>query len=239
MRPKQCQRTELTQSCGTVPIQTYREIKANRPDIVIKNEIKKLSTHWYGHSYSDRNTSVKATEKLRKYKDLEIEIQRKWGMKAATIPSVIGTLGLITKGMDKYIQKIPGGIRIQELQKITADPWSVPHLKKGTIHQVDFNHVLTPDPRLGLVIQLRSERSERAATKSGFSKKLYEFIRFCLFSPECTAPRTTQECHTVEPTSVFSWIPVRMVSGYVLLWFTRRTMWRRSCLSFTTLGFWI
>ena len=44
------------------------------------------------------------------------------------------------KGMDKYIQKIPGGIRIQELQKIPA-PWNVPHLKKGTIHQVDFNLV--------------------------------------------------------------------------------------------------
>ena len=57
------------------------------------------------------------------------------------------------KGMDKYIQKIPGGIRIQELQKIPA-PWNVPHLKKGTIHQVG----------LGPVVQLRSERSEGAAT---------------------------------------------------------------------------
>ena len=32
---------------------------------------------------------------------------------------VIGALGLIKKGMDKFIQKIPGGIRIQELQKVT------------------------------------------------------------------------------------------------------------------------
>ena len=67
------------------------------------------------------------------------------------------------KGMDKYIQKIPGGIRIQELQKIPA-PWNVPHLKKGTSHQVDFNLVQTPGPRLGPVVQLRSERSEGAAT---------------------------------------------------------------------------
>jgi len=42
-----------------------------------------------------------------------------WGMKTTTIPVVIGALGLIKKGMDKYVQKIPGGTKIQELQKIT------------------------------------------------------------------------------------------------------------------------
>ena len=63
--------------------------------------------------------SVKITEKLFKYKELEIEIERIRGMKATTIQGVIGALELIKKGTDIYIQKIPGGIRIQELQKIT------------------------------------------------------------------------------------------------------------------------
>ena len=40
---------------------------------------------------TDRNTSVKVTEKLSKYKDLEIQIERMWGMEA-TIPVVIGDL---------------------------------------------------------------------------------------------------------------------------------------------------
>ena len=67
---------------------------------------------------TEKNTSVKVNEKLSKYKDLEIEIERMWGMKATTIPVVIGTLGLIKKGLEKYTKQIPGNIKIGELQKI-------------------------------------------------------------------------------------------------------------------------
>ena len=65
-----------------------------------------------------RNTSVKVTKKFSKFKDLEIEIENWiWGMKT-TVPVVIGALGLIKKGMEKYIQKIPGNIQIKDPQKI-------------------------------------------------------------------------------------------------------------------------
>ena len=60
-------------------------------------------------------------EAYHKYKDLEIEIERMWGMKATTIPVVIGALGFIKKGIhkdQKHIQTIPGSIRIHQLQKI-------------------------------------------------------------------------------------------------------------------------
>ena len=67
----------------------------------------------------DANTSVKTTEKLSKYKELEIEIDRMWGLKTTTVPVVIGALGTIKKGMESYINKIPGNINIHELQKIT------------------------------------------------------------------------------------------------------------------------
>ena len=62
---------------------------------------------------------MKTTEKLLKYKDLEIEIERMWGMRASTISAVIGALGLVKKGIERYIDRIPGNIRIEELQKIT------------------------------------------------------------------------------------------------------------------------
>ena len=67
---------------------------------------------------SEHNTSVKVTEKLSKYKDLEIEINRMWGTKTTTIPVVIGALGLVKKGLEKYTDNIPGNINIQEVQKI-------------------------------------------------------------------------------------------------------------------------
>ena len=68
---------------------------------------------------SNRNTSVKVAEKLSKYKDLEIEIARMWGMKTQIVPVVVGALGVIKKGIDEQICKIPGKINVTELQKIT------------------------------------------------------------------------------------------------------------------------
>ena len=69
---------------------------------------------------SDRNTPVKVTEKLSKYKDLEIETSRMWGMRTETIPVIIGALGAIKKGLETYLGRIPGQISISELvQKIT------------------------------------------------------------------------------------------------------------------------
>jgi len=57
-------------------------------------------------------------EKLNKYKDLEIEVEGMWGLKTTTVPVVMGALGTIKKGMESYINKIPGNINIHELQKI-------------------------------------------------------------------------------------------------------------------------
>ena len=74
-----------------------------------------------------------------------------WGMKATTIPVVMGALGLINEGIVKYTEKIPGDIKIQELQKISLLGTSR-NFKKGTIHQADFNPILTLGPRMGLVM---------------------------------------------------------------------------------------
>ena len=101
-----------------MPIQKIMRSKPIGPDIVIKNK-KKGCVLTDLAIPTDGDTSVKATEKQSKYKDLEIDIERMWRMKAKTIPVVIGALGLKRKAMDEYIQKTPGGVRIQELWNIT------------------------------------------------------------------------------------------------------------------------
>ena len=92
---------------------------ANRPDIVIKDHKMKTCKFIDMAVPSDRNTSVKVTEKQSKYKDLEIKTSRMWGMRTETIPVIIGALGAIKKGLETYLERIPGQISISELQKIT------------------------------------------------------------------------------------------------------------------------
>ena len=56
-------------------------------------------------------------EKLTKYKDLEIEIEKMWGMKTTAVPVITGARELVKKGTENYIGKIPVNIRVTELQK--------------------------------------------------------------------------------------------------------------------------
>ena len=70
---------------------------------------------------SDRNVSAKVFEKLSKYKDLEIEVEKMWHLKTKTLPVVIGALGLIKKDTDKFLEQIPGNLRLEEVQKIVLN----------------------------------------------------------------------------------------------------------------------
>ena len=58
-------------------------------------------------------------EKLSKYKELEIEISRIWGLKTEIVTVVIGTIGLLKAGLGKYVEKTPRNINIEELPKIS------------------------------------------------------------------------------------------------------------------------
>ena len=65
----------------------------------------------------DRNVIKKEAEKILKYKDLTIEIQRTWKVKTRVIPVIIGGTGTISKSLRKYISNIPGNHEVKELQK--------------------------------------------------------------------------------------------------------------------------
>ena len=80
---------------------------------------------------SDRNISAKAFEKLSKYKDLEIEVQKMWHLKTKTLPVVVGALGLIKKGTQDFLDQIPGKPSLQEVQKIVQN--STAHILRRTL----------------------------------------------------------------------------------------------------------
>ena len=99
-------------------IHTDKTIKANKLDIIITDKQEKTCMLIDMAILFDRNTGAKVAEKLSKYKNLKIEITKMWGLKTITVPVVIGAVGVVKKGIEKHIDKIPGKINILELQKI-------------------------------------------------------------------------------------------------------------------------
>ena len=65
----------------------------------------------------DRTVIKKEAEKILKYKDLTIEIQRMWNVKTKVIPVIIGATGTISKSFRKYVSNILGKHQVKELQK--------------------------------------------------------------------------------------------------------------------------
>jgi hypothetical protein len=65
----------------------------------------------------DRNVIKKEAENILKYKNLTIEIQRMWNVKARVIPVIIGATGTISKSFRKYVSSIPGNREFRGLQK--------------------------------------------------------------------------------------------------------------------------
>jgi hypothetical protein len=61
---------------------------------------------------------IKKAEKILKYKDLTIEIQRMWNVKTKAIPVIIiGATGTTSKSFKKYMSNIPGKHEVKGLQK--------------------------------------------------------------------------------------------------------------------------
>jgi hypothetical protein len=73
------------------------------------------------------DSNTKETEKLSKYKDLEIEVSRMCKVRTKTVPIVPKALETIKKRLDQNFQFLPGHLLAIELQKIT-------HYKHSTHH---------------------------------------------------------------------------------------------------------
>jgi len=65
----------------------------------------------------DRNVIKKEAEKILKYQNLTIEIQRMWNVKTNVIPVITGATGTISRAFKKYVSNIPGHHEVKKLQK--------------------------------------------------------------------------------------------------------------------------
>jgi hypothetical protein len=92
-------------------------IPSNKPDIIIRDNEKGTCMLIDVAIPGDRNVIKKGTEKILKYKDLVIEIQRMWNVKTTVTPVIIGATGAISKSLRKYLSGIPGKHDIKELHK--------------------------------------------------------------------------------------------------------------------------
>ena len=66
---------------------------------------------------SDYNIQKKATEKMSKYVDLQIESQRLWNKKVEVIPVIIGATEIVDKNIKMYVGRILGCHNIHSLQR--------------------------------------------------------------------------------------------------------------------------
>ena len=78
-------------------VQTDRTIPNNKPDIIIRDNEMATCMLIVDAISGDRNVTKKEAEKILKYKDLTIEIQRMWKLKTKVIPVIIGATGTISK----------------------------------------------------------------------------------------------------------------------------------------------
>ena len=103
-----------------VNIQCDNVIEAIRSDIVVVNKHERKYTIIDIAVPTDKRIGEKENEKVEKYQDLKREIARMWNMRTVlVVPIVVGSLGSVTKNLDKWLEKLDVKIGISLLQKTT------------------------------------------------------------------------------------------------------------------------
>jgi hypothetical protein len=97
---------------------TDRTTPNNKPDIVIRDNEKGTCMLIDVPIPGDRDVVQKEAEKILKYKDLTIEIQRLWNVKTRVIPVIIRATGTISKSFRKYLSTIPGNHELRNYRKL-------------------------------------------------------------------------------------------------------------------------
>ena len=92
---------------------TDKKLSARRPDIIFIDKIRKSGFIIDVNCPNDRNVLHNEVEKVMKYTELKIELERIWDVHFQIIPIVIGCLGAISKKMKGFITIL--GLRPSEI----------------------------------------------------------------------------------------------------------------------------
>ena len=98
-------------------IQTHKEIEHRRPDIVVIDKEKRDCKIMDIAVPGDQNIKVKDLEKITKYQDLRLQVQKLWDVKATVIPIVVGALGRVSEKLENHLKTIGIPIVISSMQK--------------------------------------------------------------------------------------------------------------------------
>ena len=88
----------------TIP--TARKIKANRPDICLRNKRTNTCLLIDISCPADGNIGKKHAEKLAKYCDLRVEISRMWHCRTLVVPVVLGASGTVHAGIVRWLDQV-------------------------------------------------------------------------------------------------------------------------------------
>ena len=83
-------------------------IPTKRPDIVVIDKKTRTTTIIDIAVPLDWKLKDKEDEKILKYQDLRMEIQKLWNTEAKLIIIIVGSLGATLMNFDKHSMKIPG-----------------------------------------------------------------------------------------------------------------------------------
>ena len=116
-RPETVNETERVKILWDFEVRTDRAITARRPDIIVVDKQEKTAKIIDVAIPLDKNIRGKESEKIQKYQDLKLELQKLWNVKAEVIPVVIGALGAVSTSLEGHLQRTPGEHDMRKLMK--------------------------------------------------------------------------------------------------------------------------
>ena len=101
-----------------INVQCDNVIEARRPDIIVIDKKERKGIIIDIGVPADVRVGEKEREKVEKHQDLKREIGRLWKLKMVEVAIVvIGALGSVTKGFDRWIEKLGIPLNVGVMQK--------------------------------------------------------------------------------------------------------------------------